>query len=269
MAINPLRGGDIAVPPIENRDFADTQGRASIKDAVARSAPTADKPNQPVSPRESLAAIVREAARRAGVMSGAESYSEKDIRAVNEQIRKDSDLAQAVALARGMNRRGKGEADDDNEVGLDKGAGTRRGDDKKVWQADKEDGGESAEGDSGVSGASRLARGGQTGFQPHTGASPVSDGDLVVNMLNMFDVDGDGIITVRQFLEYIIQHAGEHDRFNEIELSNLIKILSESIDAAPPQQGLAHQPEDSLLAGGLDAIADAVHNSGLKRGLAA
>lgn len=172
----------------------------------------------------SISQIINEAVRRSGIVITEGRFSKADVAAINSEIRKDPALAAALAHARGDYKRGKSKLEDP-EVAADTG--------------------ESEHSENNQASASQEGfghQGPQTGTanvtglhysQPQTfdiSSSPVPVRDIAYEMLEMFDSDGDGIITVRQVLEYFISHARHEIRFNEVELANIMKILTEGIN---------------------------------------
>ncbi|NJM33949.1 MAG: hypothetical protein HC850_03710 [Rhodomicrobium sp.] len=267
MDIKSSQLGGNGIAGIEHSQNANI--RESITNPGSRASQTTQTTPQTLAQQEALFAVIREAARRAGVKTGAQGYSEKDVFAVNDQIRKDADLAQAIALARSNYRRGKGELDDDNAAALDEGSGTARGGSEKIGSVKRQEdvgGPGAAKGDVQSSSIGRMSHRDRAAFSSFL---PIEEGDLVVNMLKMIDLDGDGIISVRQFLEYFVRHANEQNRFNDIEFANLVKILSESINVDSLDQNKLLNARDNLLNNDIEALEAAIYNLGIKDGMAA
>lgn len=179
---------------------------------------------QGATPAGTISQIIHEAVRRAGITITDGRFSNADVAAINNEIRKDPALAAALAHARGDYKRGKGKLDD-QDIAADTEANER----SSEAQTDGADGGFGNQGvEAGAAKTASLYSNQPEAFNVSSSAVPVKD--IANEMLKIFDQDGDGIITVRQVLEYFILHARDDIRFSEVEFANIMKVLTEGIN---------------------------------------
>lgn len=229
MAINPLAQGPGAISSVDRPDNFDRAVRDIGIQPGGSSERSQDLGALAPKPPLTLAQIIQEAARRSGIVNTGNGFTKADVLTINNEIRKDPVLYEALVRVRTDHKRGQGKLDD-SEVGLDAGQGKRmRERQARVSYADD---------DGGMAGAQAAdGRGlhvGQAGAtESRTGAvSALSGFDIAAEMLVMFDYDGDGIINARQVLEFLIVHESNNIRFNEIEFANIIKILTDGVNEA-------------------------------------
>lgn len=178
---------------------------------VAPGGPADDAPGQ-----LTLAEIIQEAVRRAGI-EAEDGFSKSDVIAINQQIRKDPALLEALAQIRGDLRRRTGKSGDSDDLpGASEGRRKRR--------RLKDDGSQEDAGEAAASEPDPIV---QTDFRVEAVRNVPAGGDITSRMLAALDLDGDGIIGVRQMLQYLIFH--EEYSFNRIELWNMLRILNEGM----------------------------------------
>lgn len=177
-------------------------------------------------PPATLSEVIKEAARRSGLAEANGQFTKADVVAINNEIRKDPVLAAAFAQARSDRGRRKGKLQDiENAPEFEE---NRRG-----------RGSEDAE--AGVLSGANLAGALLRDAQGAGSASPefcveevsnhLADQDLTAGMLRTYDLDGDGIIAVRELLQFLLFHSGQGYRFNDAEFARIIKIATEGVNA--------------------------------------
>lgn len=172
-------------------------------------------------PPAALSQIVLEAAKRAGITTTDGRLNKTDVQIISAVIRKDPALFEAWSQLQNNTKRAR-RRQYDSEVTLDLDDAKRK---PRRYAGMSVDLGYSdpppaiSDAELHISPAERT----ESRVDP---APAYQRCDLAAEILKMFDHDGDGIVTVRQVLEYIVFHARDKIRFNNIELINILKILT-------------------------------------------
>lgn len=162
-----------------------------------------------------LTDVIQEAVRRAGIDAD-DGFTKTDVIAINQQIRKDPTLLEALAQIRGDARRRTGKSGDTADV-------TAATDRKRRRRRSKDAGSEDEVGEADAAEDDLIV---QTDFRVDA-VSGAKGRDLTSRMLAVLDADGDGIIAVREMLQFLIFH--EEYKFNRIELVNMLRTLNEGL----------------------------------------
>lgn len=203
---------------------ASTTQSTTARSPSVRPSRTAARTPGPTEKPLTLTEIIQEAVRRSGISEEAGSFDKADIITINQEIRKDPVLLDALMQVRGEAKRRQTKLlDVEDAVRSTQEKRSRRG--SKTTSIDGDDRAEEPNFDDEL----EYVQKNLTEFRVNPVAG-VDEADVTENMLRLFDLDGDGIIAVRQMLQYLIFY--EERRFNRVELANLLKVMNEGFFVA-------------------------------------